>query len=64
MHMDISIYAIRGRPLATSAFPGSQPCRACPAEREFFIDNLLVRTPLTIEMIVVDRPCAMVPFPG
>ena len=28
-------------------------------EREFFIDNLLVRIHLTIEMILVDRPCAM-----
>ena len=31
----------------------------CPPEREFFIDNLLVRIQLTIEMILVDRPCAM-----
>ena len=28
-------------------------------EREFFIDNLLVRNHLIIEMILVDRPCAM-----
>ena len=28
-------------------------------EREFFIDNLLVRIHLIIEMILVDRPCAM-----
>jgi len=28
-------------------------------ERECFIDNLLVRIHLIIEMIVVDRPCAM-----
>ena len=28
-------------------------------EREFFIDNLLVRIHLIIEMISVDRPCAM-----
>ena len=28
-------------------------------EREFLIDNLLVLTHLTIEMILVDRPCAM-----
>ena len=27
--------------------------------REFFIDNLLVRIHLIIEMILVDRPCAM-----
>ena len=28
-------------------------------EREFFIDNLLVRIHLLIEMTAVDRPCAM-----
>jgi len=28
-------------------------------ESEFFIDNLLVRIHLIIEMILVDRPCAM-----
>ena len=28
-------------------------------ERELFIDNLLVRTLLIIETILVDRPCAM-----
>ena len=30
-----------------------------PQEREFFIDNPLVRTHLIIEMILADRPCAM-----
>jgi len=29
------------------------------AEREFFIDNLLARIYFIIEMIIVDRPCAM-----
>ena len=29
------------------------------SEREFFIDNLLVRIHLIIKMILVDRPCAM-----
>ena len=33
----------------------TRPCR----EREFFMDNLLVRIHLIIEMILVDRPCAM-----
>ena len=28
-------------------------------EREFFIDNLLVRIHLIIKMMSVDRPCAM-----
>ena len=35
------------------------------SEREFFIDNLLVRIHLIIEMILADRPCAMgvrIPF--
>jgi len=32
---------------------------AAQSEREFFIDNLLVRIDLIIEMILVDRPCAM-----
>jgi len=37
----------------------------CVVEREFFIDNLLFRIHLTIEMILVDRPFAMggwIPF--
>ena len=36
-----------------------------PTEREFFIDNLMVRIHLIIVMISVDRPCAMgvsIPF--
>ena len=33
--------------------------RSAPREREFFIDNLLVRVHLIIEMILVDQPCAM-----
>jgi len=33
-------------------------------KRELFIDNLLVRTYLIIEVILVDQPCAMgVRFP-
>ena len=30
-----------------------------PEEREFFIDNLLVRIHLIIDMVLVDRPDAM-----
>ena len=30
-----------------------------PREREFFIDNLLARIHVIIEMILVDWPCAM-----
>ena len=32
---------------------------SCGREREFFIDNLLLRIHFTIDMILVDRPCAM-----
>ena len=31
----------------------------CHSERDFFIDNLLVRIHLIIEMFLVDRSCAM-----
>ena len=31
----------------------------CFAERDFFIDNLLVQIHSIIEMILVDRPCAV-----
>ena len=31
--------------------------RSLPSEREFFIDNLLVRVYLIIGMILVDWPC-------
>jgi len=34
-------------------------CEGWSREREFFIDNLLVRIHLIVEMILVDRPCAM-----
>jgi hypothetical protein len=39
----------------------SQPLRVdtVSREREFFIDNLLVRIHLIIEKFLVDRPCAM-----
>ena len=30
-----------------------------PLKREFFVDNLLVQIHLIIEIILVDRPCAM-----
>ena len=42
-----------------------QPPHHLHTEREIFIDNLLVRVHLIIEMILVDRPCAMgvwIPF--
>ena len=44
--------------------PGSPETRgkregyAGQSEREIFIDNLLVRVHLTIDIILVDRPCA------
>ena len=43
--------------------PLLKPKQNTRREREFIIDNLLVRIHLIIEMILVDRPCAMgVPF--
>ena len=54
----------REQPRLEGSFPA--PVRgSCEAsspahtEREIFIDNLLVRIHLIIEMILVDRPCAM-----
>ena len=29
------------------------------AEREFFIDNLMVRIHIIVQMILVDRPCTV-----
>ena len=43
----------------------AEPCPRFAAEREVFIDNLLVRNHQFIEMILVDWPCAMearIPF--
>ena len=34
-------------------------CASSGPKREFFVDNILVRIHLIIEMILVDRPCAM-----
>ena len=39
--------------------PGNPRSGVGSAEREFFIHNLLVRIHLFIEMILVDRLCAM-----
>ena len=44
---------------ASPPIPSSRDARSTTEEREFFIDNLLVRIHLIIEMILVDRPCAM-----
>jgi hypothetical protein len=46
----------RERPLSPP--PRSTPRSGAP-EREFFINNLLVRIHLIIEMVLVDRPCVM-----
>jgi len=35
------------------------PMACCLREREFFIENLLARIHLIIEMFLEDRPCAM-----
>ena len=36
----------------------STPCFSL-RDRDFFIDNLLVRTHFIIEMVLIDRPCTM-----
>ena len=46
------------RALRAAADQGSSPSPTL-SEREFFIDNPLVRIHLIIVMISVDRPCAM-----
>ena len=43
---------------ATDMHAGIEMNHTLP-EREFFIDNLLVRIHLIIVMVLVDRPCAM-----
>ena len=51
------------RPQAQLPAPQDRaPGRLCGnpyREKEFFIDNLLVRIHLIIEMVLVDRPCAI-----
>jgi hypothetical protein len=51
-------------PLVARAPPPAPPSRPImvahlAVERAFFIDNLLIRIHLTIEIISVDRPCAI-----
>jgi len=50
--------ALRARPQSPSCRL-AWPAPGRDAEREFFIDNLLVRIHLIIVMNLVDRPCAM-----
>jgi len=38
--------------------PAPHPAAGSAPEREIFIDNLLVRVHLILEMVLVDRPCA------
>ena len=59
-HSTLGLRVIKKRRGAESRPASSPPAaRSPPAEREFFIDNLLVRIHLIIEMISVDQPCAM-----
>ena len=53
-------------PSTSMAVPPCAPAASCsadeppdPAEREIFIDNLLVQVHWIIKMIVEERPCAM-----
>ena len=46
--------------LAMAIFEGPPPRQfSTSRERKFFVDDLLVRIHLIIEMTLVDRPCAM-----
>ena len=47
-------------PALSEAFLGSN--QAFGVDRDFFLDNLLVRFHWIIEMVLVDRPCAMAVF--
>jgi len=59
----LSIFCSRGTPPTINSRYRSkralEPSVECHREREFFVDNLLVRIHLIIEIISVDRPCAM-----
>jgi len=50
----LSLCSARGRPRGVRLLMSESGDR----EREFFIDNLLVRIHLIVEIILVDRPCA------
>ena len=64
-------YHVRGFGGVSATWPAAARRASCSAsycirilsatcqERDFFIHNLLVRIHLIIEMILVDRPCAM-----
>ena len=45
--------------ILNARYGGDDVDQVCPPEKDFFIDNLLVQIHLIIEMILVDRPCAM-----
>ena len=58
--MKISVILIEIQPLGLCGHTaGYKAIFGGPSESEIFIDNLLVRVHWTIEMIVVERPCAM-----
>jgi len=61
-HSTLGLRVIKKKRRSTLAATPPSP-GAAPPEEEFFIDNLLVRIHLIIEIFLVDRPCAMgVPF--
>ena len=43
----------------SGSYRSRAPSRTRDLQRDSFIDNLLVRIHLIIEMILVDRPCAI-----
>ena len=59
---EVPLHRSYGRASPNSLGPPEEWCvfaLSSNPEREFFIDNLLVRIHLIIQMILVDRPCAM-----
>jgi len=53
--LDARLEGLDGHVLVARLLRGLRRLR----EREFFIDNLLVRIHFIVEMILVNRPCAM-----
>ena len=60
-HSTLGLRVINKKKKKTAGRSHARQREAAPpaADREFCIHNLLVRIHLIIEMILVDRPCAM-----
>ena len=56
---DAVVGAPAGAPITQKLTLAPDVCQVLDCGGEFFMENLPVRTHLIIEMILVDRPCAM-----